>query len=160
MSAHASLIDALRAEISGFEQLCDILEAERTALLSADADRLLALSDAKSQAIERLADLAQARTDALHTLGLDARTPADLGAHLAARRGAENEPVAASWQELLAVAHRAQSLNHSNGELLSVRMTHNRAALDALSAAARRHSVYGPDGQNVLASSHRKLGQA
>lgn len=159
MSAHASLVDALRAEITGFEQLCGILEAERTALLSADADRLLALSDAKSQAVERLADLAQARTDALHALGLDARMP-DLGAHPTTRRGAENEPIAASWQELLAAANRAQSLNHSNGELLSVRMTHNRAALDALNAAARRHSVYGPDGQNVLASSHRKLGQA
>lgn len=159
MSAHASLINALRAEITGFEQLCGILEAERSALLSADADRLLILSDAKSKVVEQLADLAQARTDALHTLGLDTRMP-DLGARLATRREAESERITASWQELLAAANRAQSLNRSNGELLSVRMTHNRAALEALNAAARRHSVYGPDGQNVLAPSHRNLGQA
>lgn len=155
MRAHPDLADALRAEIAGFEALNRVLEAEHDALLGADADRLLLLSQDKARAVERLGELARERAHALQAHALDPRAT-DFRTRLAAQSPA----LAALWGRLEASAGQAQQHNLGNGDLLSARMAHNRAALHTLNAFARRHSVYGPDGQNVIPPAQRILGQA
>jgi flagellar biosynthesis/type III secretory pathway chaperone len=151
--------DALRAEISGFEQLCRVLDEEHAALVQADADRLLTLSEEKARVVERLKVLAHDRTRIMHGLSLDPHAP-KFASRSAGPAGSDAKALATLWNALLEVAGKARDCNHANGALLAARMTHNRAALETLNAAARRHSVYGPDGQNVIQPSNRTLGQA
>ncbi len=155
MNGRPPLADALSAEIAGFEALNCVLEEERDALVGADADRLLSLSEDKARAVERLVELAQARTAALQAMSLDPST-GDFQKRIAAC----DHRLAPLWTSLVAVASQARERNRINGDLLSSRMAHNRAALDTFHAAARRHSVYGPDGQSVFQSANRPLGQA
>jgi flagellar biosynthesis/type III secretory pathway chaperone len=159
MSASPSVADVLRAEIAAFEQLCRVLDEEHTALVEADADRLLSLSEEKARVVEHLRDLAQDRSRIMHGLSLDPHAP-DFSSRSARLSGTDAKSLATLWNALLAVAGKARDRNHDNGELLAARMTHNRAALETLNSAARRHSVYGPDGQNVIQPSNRTLGQA
>jgi len=159
VSASPSLADALRAEISGFEQLCRVLDEEHAALVEADADCLVTLSEEKARVVERLRDLAHDRTRVMHDLSLDPHAP-DFASRSVGSSGSDAKALATLWNALLDVAGKARDRNRGNGELLAVRMTHNRVALETLSAAARRHSVYGPDGQNIIQPSNRTLGQA
>jgi len=155
MSARPPLADTLRAEIDAFTALGKVLEAEHAALIDADADGLLSLSQDKARAVERLAELAQARGLALRGLSLDPRTEG-----FRAGLAAQSDDLLELWDTLISVAATARERNLDNGSLLSTRMTHNRAALDTLNAVARRHTVYGPDGQSILQSANRALGQA
>jgi len=155
VNVRPSLVDALSAEIAGFEALNGVLEEERDALVGANADRLLSLSEEKTRVVERLAELAQTRMTALRAMSLDPST-GDFQTRIAAC----NDRIADLWASLVAAASQARERNRINGDLLSSRMAHNRAALDTFHAVARRHSVYGPDGQSVFQSANRALGQA
>jgi len=159
VSASSTLADALRAEILGYEQLRRVLDEEHAALVEADADRLLILSADKARVVEHLRNLGQERTRAMHGLSLDPNVP-DFARHAVGPSGSDANGLATLWNALLDAASEARERNHGNGQLLTTRLTHNRAALETLSAAARRHSVYGPDGQNVIQPSNRTLGQA
>lgn len=149
------LCDALRAEIEGFEALNRVLEDEHAALIGTDADRLLSLSQDKTRAVQRLAELARVRGSTLRAVALDPRA-----GDFRMRLEEQPDEVASLWGTLVSIADRARERNRGNGDLLSSRMAHNRAALETLGAAARRHSVYGPDGQSVIQPANRTLGQA
>lgn len=155
MSERPALADALSAEITGFEALNRVLEEEYAALVGADVDHLLSLSDDKARAVEHLAELAQARSAALHATSLDPRADT-----FRAQIAAHDSRLPSLWTRLVCVATQARERNRSNGELLASRMAHNRAALDTFHAAARHHSIYGPDGQSLFQSANRVLGQA
>ncbi len=155
MSNYSALSDVLRAEIAGFDALNRILDEEHAALLGADADRLLSLSQDKARAVESLDDLARIRSDALQALSLDPRAP-----NFQLQLAAASQALATLWRSLVGTADAAQTRNRTNGDLLATRMAHNRTALDTLNTVARRHSVYGPDGQSVIQPANRTLGQA
>jgi len=153
------LADALRAEILGYEQLRRVLDEEHAALVEADADRLLILCADKARVVEHLRNLGQERARVMHGLSFDPNAP-DFARQAAGPSSSDAKGLATLWNALLDAASKARERNYGNGELLTTRLTHNRAALETLSAAARRHSVYGPDGQNVIQPSNRTLGQA
>ena len=63
------------------------------------------------------------------------------------------------WQKIRGLAVRAQQLNHTNGELIQMKLRHNQQTLAVLSNAADKANLYGPDGQHSFSTgSSRSLG--
>jgi flagella synthesis protein FlgN len=133
--------DALRAFVV-------LLEQEQQVLLGTDTEPLLALAESKTRSSERLITLAQERRKSIP--GADS-TETWLKMH--APEGL------ASWQAFLELANHAQRMNHTNGELIQIKMRYNTQALAVLVGATQHAAgLYGPDGQTNLPSTGRTLG--
>jgi flagella synthesis protein FlgN len=155
----AAFEGSLQAELAALQAFCETLRAEQDALLRADVDALLELSQRKTEQVERLSALAGVRSAFLeaHDLAADRRGMAQW---LATHPKADPSGLAALWQQLLDSAAQARALNQRNGGLIDLRLQHNHAALSTLQAAARRHALYRPDGQADLGATTRDLGRA
>jgi len=155
----AAFVASLRAERAAFGEFCQLLEAEHASLQRSDVEELLKITQLKSHQVDRLAELATARTRYLDSVGLTTGREgmADWMARLG---GADATEVSNVWRELVDFAARARTLNDSNGTLITARMSHNQSALAAMQSAARAHSLYGPDGQASLVTGNRNLGTA
>lgn len=154
-----AFVSGLRAELTGFRELQQILLAEQECLVRADAEALPDLIEAKSRQVERLHALAGLRTGYLASLRFD---PDRRGMQewLANLSGIDKPELSALWQQVLDAAAQARALNDSNGGLIGARLNHNQAALAALQTAARSLGTYGPDGQAQLPAGQRELGRA
>lgn len=132
-----------------------LLERERHALNSSDAEPLTAICAEKNQASDRL-----------HACGLR-RTEWFANQH----KGSGHEAVSAwlaslpshapqrkAWQQLMDLARRARNLNEESGALIRARMQHGQQALAVLLAASDRAALYGPNGQTLGAPGKRHLG--
>ena len=137
-------LDALRAEIAGFQALCKVLNAEADALRRADADALSVLSGAKLEQVNALQALARQRTQELKRAGLP-ETPAGVQAWLA--QSPDPVMTRAEWERLTTLALAAKRQNDINGRLAARQRWHFDAALGALIQAAGLASVYGADGR-------------
>jgi flagella synthesis protein FlgN len=154
----AAFEGSLRAELAALQAFCGTLEAEQTALLQADVDALLELSERKTEQVERLSALAGVRAAFLEAQALTADRRGM--AQWLGRAPGDASGLARLWQQLLELAAQAQALNQRNGGLIGLRLQHNQAALTTLQAAARRHTLYRPDGQTDLGGTSRELGRA
>lgn len=149
------LQNLIAEEVARLRDFLVLLEKEQQALAAGDVDRLLPLADDKNRLFGRLAQLGEARGQALAAAGF----PAD-------RQGMEGwlarQPNAngagRTWQELLSLAEKARALNEINGKLIASRLADNQQALSALMAAANQAALYGPDGQARPIGSGRSLG--
>jgi flagella synthesis protein FlgN len=155
----AAFVAALGTERAGYEALCEILRAEQAGLERGDVDAVQALTERKSRQVEELTALARDRAAFLGASRL-APDPSGMETWLQTHGGAQREVLAKTWERLLACAAEARRLNEVNGALLALRLGHAQAAFATLQAAARQHSVYGPDGQNELRPANRNLGSA
>jgi flagellar biosynthesis/type III secretory pathway chaperone len=155
----AGFVAGLQEELASFDELSRILHAERQCLLEADADALLALTDAKSRIVERLMELARRRAAYLRERRL---TPGVAGMQrwLASQASAERARLADVWARLLALSAAARAASRINGGLIATRLTHNQAALATLQSAAQHHTGYGPDGQSEFRVGNRELARA
>jgi flagella synthesis protein FlgN len=154
-----AFVGGLRAELAALQEFCQILRAEQDALMRRDVEAILKLSEVKSEQVERLSALASIRAaylDSLH-LPTDRRGMAEW---LVVHGRADQPELSRLWHQLLEAASEAQSINQSNGALIGVRLQHNQAALTTLHAAARRHTLYRPDGQTDVGATSRELGRA
>ena len=137
-----SLITALTAERVALVNFVAMLEREQGMLVENRTDQLLELSGKKTTDSLSLNELAEVRRSLveknLPQFGTDA-IHAWLGTH--------SPESLAVWQEILALAKRAQQLNHTNGELIQMKQRHNQQALAVLSKAVNNANLYGPDGQ-------------
>ena len=154
-----AFVSGLRAELSGFRELQQILQAEQDCLLRADVQALVDLTVIKSRQLELLKALGALRAGYLHSLSL-APDRCGMAQWLVVHVGAEKTQLAALWEQLLDTATAARALNDSNGGLIGARLNHNQDALAALQSAARSLSTYGPDGQAQLPAGQRELGRA
>jgi flagellar biosynthesis protein FlgN len=160
MAEHRSALAAtLRAEHQAFGEFCQLLEAEGTCLARKDVEALLQITELKSSQVDRLAELAAARTAHLDLLQLG-RGRKGMSEWLAGHAGSERAELSRLWRETIDLAAKARAMNQSNGALITARLAHNQAALAALQSAARAHSLYGPDGQPSIAAGNRELGRA
>jgi len=155
----AAFVGSLQAELATLQEFCRTLQAEQDALLRSDVAAVVKLSEAKSDLVERLAALAAVRAAYLDAQQLTADRRG-MAQWLLAQAGSDHETISHQWQRLLEMAAQAQALNQSNGALIGMRLSHNRAALTTLHAAAQRHTLYRPDGQADLGAITRELGRA
>ncbi len=133
------MLAGFQHELEGLRRFIGVLEREQSALVSADVDALLAISEEKLQHVEQLGQLAQQRVSALAAIGSE---PAAVDAWLASQAPATAE----AWRSLVDAATLAQRLNQTNGKLIDTHLQHNRQALNALISAASQSAVYGADG--------------
>ena len=148
--------DALRQELAALEQFITLLRQEQAALVSADVDALLAISNSKIKLSDQLNALARDRVSMLVHAGYAADA-----AGVAGWLAQQPPTVADQWQRLLQGAQLAQRLNQTNGKLIQTHLQHNQQALNALLGAANRADVYGPDGQSRsgTAPAQRSIGK-
>jgi flagella synthesis protein FlgN len=153
-SSVSRLLAALTAEQTALLDFVALLEREQRMLVENLSDQLIELSEKKSSRALDLNKLAQARLALLQEnipqLGIEA-IQVWLGAH--------SPEGLAIWQKTLHLAKRSRQLNLTNGELIQMKLRHNQQSLVALSNAANKANLYGPDGQpNFSPGSGRSLG--
>lgn len=144
----------LNAERDALRAFVVLLETEQQALIDGHAEQLLALSDSKTQAVQELSKLANARKNAMLAHGEEIKA-SGIVAWLQAN-AAGSLP---AWQDIQQLAEQMQHLNRTNGTLIQTKLRHNQQALTVLhNAASSAHGLYGADGQPHLPSSGRILG--
>lgn len=141
------MTDPLQQELTALDQFIALLQREQKALVAADVQALLPLTEDKLKLSEQLNALARARGAALAQAGYAADANG-------VRQWLAGQPraIAAAWGKLLDKAHTAQRLNETNGKLINTHLQHNQQALTALMNASNQSSVYGPDGQPRIGS--------
>jgi flagella synthesis protein FlgN len=149
------LQNLIAEEVAQLRDFLVLLEKEQQALAAGDVDRLLPLADDKNRLFGRLAQLGEARGQALAAAGFTADRQGMEG-WLARQPNANG--AGRTWQELLSLAEKARALNEINGKLIASRLADNQQALSALMAAANQAALYGPDGQARPIGSGRSLG--
>jgi flagellar biosynthesis protein FlgN len=153
-TALADFAARMETECNTLRAFVTLLETEQQTLLSGQSDPLLALADSKVQAVHELNNLAQARNNDLLAFGAETGS-SGLETWLQ-ENAAGSLPV---WYDIRQLAMRAQQLNHTNGELIRIKLRHNQQALAALhNAANNANGLYGPDGQPHLPTPGRTLG--
>lgn len=153
-SSNQQLLSALTAEHTALLDFVALLEREQGMLVGNLADQLLELSEQKSTAALDLNKLTETRRDLLRKNLLQLSADAIL-----TWLGTHSPQGLAVWQEILALAGRAQQLNQTNGELIQMKLRRNQQLLTVLSNAANKANLYGPDGQaSISPGSGRSLG--
>lgn len=145
-----SFVPTTEVEVAAMQAFVALLEREQEMLGKGRIDDLLPLVDEKNRLAATLASIADRRSQALAAAGL-AADRAGVSALLAMQADADG--ARALWSSLLSLASRARELNRVNGELIGLRMQHNSQALQTLLGTPL--GLYGPDGQNTRAGSHR-----
>lgn len=148
------LLAALSAERAALLKFVALLEREQSLLAENQTEQLLALSEQKSRDSLELNKLAEARR-ALLKQHLPQLTIESIREWLQQH----SQQGLAAWQEVLALANRAQLLNNDNGQVILMKLRHNQQALTVLSNAVNQSNLYGPDGQPSFSpGSGRSLG--
>lgn len=137
-----TLTDLLQQEQAAIDRFIDLLRQEQTALVNADVETLLSLSETKLKQSEQLNAIAHERLTLLARAGFSADA-VGVQSWLAG----QSPSVAEAWKKLLERAQTAQRLNQTNGKLIQTHLQHNQQALAALMNAANATGVYGADGQ-------------
>jgi flagellar biosynthesis/type III secretory pathway chaperone len=125
----ADFAEVLAAELDALKSFIALLEQERIALRSNQADALYGLASEKSALVERLAQCATERERILLAKGVRADSE-ELNRFLG------TEPQAgAIWDRILVAARRAAELNAGNGYTVNQRLAGVNRALGTLGGA-------------------------
>ncbi len=154
----ASFVTTIQDERVALIAFTGLLEAEQEALIQGDADRVAGLAAQKASQIELLSHLGELRNGYLSAQNLDAGAEG-MSAWLRRNPGFATA-VKKIWQELLALAQKAQQINLNNGALIQGRLQQTRIKLAVLQTAANADGVYRPDGHLRPLRSARPLSQA
>lgn len=148
------LLAALTAEHLALQDFISLLEREQGLLVENSADQLLELAEQKLACSINLNELAESRRSLLRknipVLSVEA-IHAWLKTH--------STEGLAIWKKIRTLAEHAQQINHTNGELIQMKIRHNQQSLTVLSNAVNKANLYGPDGQTSFSpGSGRSLG--
>lgn len=150
-SSSITPLDGLDEEIAAGKTLLELLAREQECLVRVDVDALAGVTEAKTQTVNRMTELAQRRHRALAAAGFDA---SEAGMQeWVKQRSAANE----AWNALLTLAREAKELNRTNGLLIAQHMSRNQAALNILHGSQQGGGLYGPNGQATSQTGSRRL---
>jgi len=153
-SSNTQLLAALSNELGAVRIFIELLQHEQNLLTENQTDRLLALAEQKSALAVNLNQLAEVRRTLLNN-----QLPESSNDAIQAWLTTHSQEGLARWQEIRSLAEQASQLNRINGELIQMKLRHNQQTLAALTQAARKADLYGPDGQRSFApGSGRSLG--
>ncbi|MDD5299486.1 MAG: flagellar protein FlgN [Gallionella sp.] len=148
------LLGALSAERVALRKFIHLLEQEQGLLVENNTDQLLEFAEQKSAQAINLSKLAEFRRNLLRE-NISELTAETIHAWL---KTTSTEGLA-MWQEIRTLAERAQQINHTNGELIQMKLRHNQKSLAVLTGAVDKANLYGPDGQTSFSpGSGRSLG--
>ncbi len=126
-------------ELSAMQSFLGLLERERAALESGNADSLPEITRDKSALIEKLSCCAQQRARLLAVAG-EQRNAAGMQQLIGTDRATGQ-----LWDQLLEVAKRAAGINTGNAFLANQRLAHVERALNTIGAP--RAALYGVGGR-------------
>lgn len=156
-SFDSRLLDALTAEHAALLDFVALLKSEQEMLVENSTDRLLELAEKKTNSALILNAFAETRQDLLKKNFPRLGDPGAEAIYACLDKHAPQG--SAVWNEVLALASRAQQLNRTNGELIQMKLRHNQQALAVLSSSVKKTHIYGPDGQTRFSpGSGRSLG--
>lgn len=144
------LLQKLQDEFEIVNQLLGLLEQEEHLLSSNSADRLLELSQTKSQIVGEFALASQARYALLKSMGYQPED-SSMKLHIEQTRHAQ---LMQAWTQFLAQVALAKEKNRINGILLQKLSFRNQSALDVIQGR-NAGSLYGPNGQKNTHSNFR-----
>ena len=150
--ATASLAECLQAELAALKQCAGVLSQEQQLLMDGDIEALADLNGLKTLTLESAARWSALRERHLADRGLPVDTTG-MKTLLSDAPGLQQV-----WEEALGWARQASQLNGVNGNLIDVRLSHNRHALSVMHQAANSSATYGQDGQLQHATTGRALG--
>lgn len=143
-------LQQLNKELIALREFVALLSSEQKSLLDNDSEKLLALSEVKTNAANQLMEMSRLRRQKL--LG---SSPDNMETWIA-KHAPQSRAI---WNDIRKLADQAQQLNTTNGELINSKMRNNQQALNVLFNSAKNAAgLYGPDGQANLNSSGRHLG--
>jgi flagella synthesis protein FlgN len=135
------LLTALANETNAIVAFGTLLDEEQQALVYGKLDTMPELTDRKTQAVAKLAELGRERDACLRAMGYDT-TEAGVAAVTAV-----NAQVSAAWKSLMVAAADAKRTNETNGMLIRTRLTFTQQALTVLYGPNQTSLLYGPDGR-------------
>lgn len=139
----AEFISQMQVERTALHAFIRLLETEQQALLNEQTDQIQTLAVNKTQMVQELTNLVNARRSGMLMRGIKIE-PGSMEAWLQAHT-ASNLP---AWHEIQQLATHAQLMNRTNGELIQVKMRYNQQTLTMLhNATHSANGLYGPDGQ-------------
>lgn len=148
------LLAALTAEHLALQDFVSLLEREQGLLVENSADQLLELAEQKSAFAINLNELAESRRSLLRK-----NIPVLSVETIHAWLKTHSTEGLAIWKKIRTLAEHAQQINHTNGELIQMKIRHNQQSLTVLSNAVNKANLYGPDGQTSFSpGSGRSLG--
>ena len=148
------LLAALTNELGAVSAFVELLQQEQSLLTENQTDKLLVLAEQKSFQAINLNQVAEVRRRLLRN-HLPDPTHDAIQAWLTTHSAAG----LALWQKIYVLAEQAQQINHINGELIQMKLRHNKQSLAILGQAVRKADLYGPDGQHSFAPGNgRSLG--
>ncbi len=155
-AATVEFISQMHAERTALHAFIRLLETEQQALLNEQTEQIQTLADSKTQMVQELTKLVNARRNGMLARGIKFE-PGSMQTWLQTHT-AINLP---TWQEIQQMATHAQHMNRTNGELIQVKMRHNQHTLTMLhNATHSANGLYGPDGQPSVPASGRILNSA
>ena len=149
----AEFISQMHEERVALQAFIRLLETEQVALLNEQTEQIQTLADNKTKMVQELSKLVNARRNGMLMRGIEIE-PGSMEVWLQAHT-ASNLP---AWHEIQQLATQAQNMNHTNGELIQIKMRHNQQTLTMLhNATHSANGLYGRDGQPSLSVSGRIL---
>ncbi|EIJ47217.1 flagellar biosynthesis/type III secretory pathway chaperone protein [Herbaspirillum sp. GW103] len=144
----------LSQEHAAMSRLVEKLTQEQALLAEATAEGLTDIISEKAAIVAEMSTLAGNRHALLGTLGYSADE--------AGMQKWMNEQASEAdrdlWADLFELAQDAKELNRVNGLLIGKKLSINQSALTILQGKTGTGNFYGPDGQNSIKSSGRRLG--
>ena len=151
---NTQLLTALSNELGAVRIFIELLQQEQNLLTENKTDSLLTLAEQKSALAVSLNQFAEKRRALLNN-----QLPESDNDAIQSWLTTHSPEGLAHWQEIRILAEQARQLNRINGELIQMKLRHNQQTLAALTQAARKADLYGPDGQHSFApGSGRSLG--
>lgn len=143
MQVCPELHNALTRERLALREFIALLQQEQRLLTENDLEQLPSISEKKSASALGLNSLTETRRHQQEML-----TTSKEVAVVQAWYQSNTPPCLALWLEIHELAGQAQQLNHTNGEVIQMKLRHNQQSLAALSRAVSSANLYGPDGQS------------
>ncbi len=150
-----SPMESLHAEHQVIADLLELMKQEQAFLIGADAENLNRITEQKAKLVNKAAELAKRRHDAMEQAGFHA-DEAEMPAWIASIK---QENIAQAWEELLAITRSAKEINRVNGLLINKQLANTQNALQALHTPMHgtAQNFYGPSGHATAPSPTRRL---
>jgi flagella synthesis protein FlgN len=147
----------LTEEIRAVEEFAGVLKKEEEALVAANLDILMPLTEQKGQLATRLHAILERRETALKAAGMPPGREGMAQWIAAADKTGQSGKI---WARLLDLAAQAKTQNELNGKLIALHFQHNQRALATLIAAADKAMTYDASGLQKGGGTGRLLGSA
>ncbi len=144
----------LPLERAALSRLVEKLNQEQALLAEATAEGLTDIISEKATIVSDMATLAGNRHSLLGSLGYS-EDEAGMQQWMNEHGSDADKDV---WAGLFELAQDAKELNRVNGLLIGKKLSINQSALTILQGKTGTGNFYGPDGQNSIKSSGRRLG--